>query len=110
VIVAADMPAERVDAALKAEGLEPGRTLVLTDRDAFGSLLRSGLAVEYVPPRADLAAHLPELDYAAFLTRRIEGMLAGYDHERVLVIGEPESDLRSALDRFAPDADELSAP
>ena len=78
---------------LLGDGLDPVRLLVLTDSAEFALLREAGVAFEYVPPRADVEAHLPELDYDELVRRRLAAALAGRSPHRFEAIGASREDL-----------------
>jgi hypothetical protein len=78
---------------LLAGGLDPARLLLVTDSPAFGPLREAGIVLEYVPPRAEVAAHLPGLDYDALVRRRLGEALAGHSPRRFEAIGPARDDL-----------------
>ncbi|HSJ18476.1 MAG TPA: hypothetical protein VK920_10320 [Solirubrobacterales bacterium] len=79
--------------ALLADGVDPAQLLVMTDSPAFGLLRDAGVVVEYVPPRADVLAHLPGLDYDALVRRRLGEALAGRSPRSFEAIGASGGDL-----------------
>jgi hypothetical protein len=67
--------------------------LVITDSPEFGLLRGAGVVLEYVPPREEVAEHLPGLDYDALIRRRLGEALAGRSPRRFEAIGPVRSDL-----------------
>ncbi|MDX6632157.1 MAG: hypothetical protein QOG26_162 [Solirubrobacterales bacterium] len=88
-------------AALQSAEEEPAEVLVLTDSDDLVALRQAGCAVEYMPPAADFARHLPELDRGAYLERRLETIGRSYVFERVSVRGPAAPELEKALGTLA---------
>jgi len=77
--IAVEVPSDELSTEvdrLLAEVTDPARLLVITDSDDLAALRRAGVAFEYVPPRSELAAHLPELDYDRWLQARLDAVLA----------------------------------
>ncbi len=91
-----------LDRVMAESGEEPARVLVVTDSDSFGMLRRTGCAFEYLPPRDEVEAHLPEQDYDAFLRRRLGGLLYGRRRpKRIEVVGEPRDGFVEILESGA---------
>jgi UDP:flavonoid glycosyltransferase YjiC (YdhE family) len=91
-----------LDRVMAESGEEPARVLVVTDSDSFGLLRRTGCAFEYLPPRGEVEAHLPEQDYATFLSRRLGGLLYGRRRpKRIEVVGGRGDGLAETLESGA---------
>jgi hypothetical protein len=73
-----------LDGVAAVEGAA-GRTLYVTDCDAFHQLRDRGLLFEYIPPRADWEAHIDADGYDAFLARRLQTITRTYRPARVVV-------------------------
>ncbi len=84
-VPAAELAAE-IDRRLDSIA-EPSLLLVVTDSPDLASVRRTGVAVEYVPPRAELVRHLPKLDYERWLERRLDTILADRRPARVERLG-----------------------
>ena len=78
---------------LLADGLDPARLVVVTDSSAFGLLRKAGVVLEYVPPRRDVEAHLPGVDYDELVRRRLGEAVAGGFPRRFEAIGPARNDL-----------------
>jgi hypothetical protein len=88
--VALETPPEELEQEIERLLLsvsEPSRLLVITDSDDLASLRRTGVAFEYVPPRSELARHLPDVEYDAWLDRRLGAALAGREPARTHRLG-----------------------
>jgi UDP:flavonoid glycosyltransferase YjiC (YdhE family) len=96
VCVALDASEDELRAGLRellAGGLDPARVLVMTDSPDFGLLRGAGVVLEYLPPREEVAEHLPGLDYDALVRRRLGEALAGRSPRRFEAIGPVRGDL-----------------
>jgi hypothetical protein len=67
--------------------------MVMTDSPDFGLLRGAGVVLEYLPPREEVAEHLPGLDYDALVRRRLGEALAGHSPRRFEAIGPVRGDL-----------------
>jgi UDP:flavonoid glycosyltransferase YjiC (YdhE family) len=76
-------------------GEKPERILVVTDAGDLAPLRRRRVAIEYVPPRAEIERELPGEDYEAFVRRRLARILAGRRPRTIVGIGA-ENEARSA--------------
>ena len=77
---------------LLRDELDPARLLVLTDSAAFGLLREAGVTFAYVPPRDEVEAHLPGVDYDELVRRRLGEALAGGSPRRFEAIGASRGD------------------
>jgi hypothetical protein len=80
-------------ARLSADGVEPARLVVATDSPAFGVLRDAGVVLVYVPPRPEIEARMPGVDYDALVRRRVAEALAGCSPRRFEAIGPARGDL-----------------
>ena len=88
--VALGVPPERLAAEidrLRATTPDPSRVLVVTDSAELAAVRRAGVSVEYVPPRPELARHLPEVEYDEWVESRLQAVLADRRPARVERLG-----------------------
>jgi hypothetical protein len=90
VCIALDTPptelAAEIDRLVATVG-DPARVLVITDSTDLATLRRAGVAFEYVPPRTEVARHLPDVDYDTWLEARLDAALAARGPARTERLG-----------------------